>query len=246
MGTEEESTDGTGIHFMIMGCTFRNNTSITPPDELGATTRLLSTFLFPGRGGGCSILMNTTSLANATVENCVFEDNSATVFGGGLYLGFSGYSFHRITVNNTKFIRNRSDSAGGLQYGFLAGLEQGDDIILAVSNSEFVENSARFGGGMLIIYAAGNVSDERYIGSVKLMLKCMTNKILILVVMLWCAISFTLGQTMLDGRLTQFGRVENCTFIRNSATEFGAAMSASTVLFMNYTGGITPVEIVDW
>ncbi len=78
------------------------------------------------------------------------------------------------------------------------------------------------------------------------MLKCMASKMLILVVMLSCAISFTLGQNMLDGRLTQFGRVENCTFIRNSATEFGAAMSASTVLFMDYTGGITPVEIVDW
>ncbi len=51
---------------------------------------------------------------------------------------------------------------------------------------------------------------------------------------------------MLDGRLTQFGRVENCTFIRNYATEFGAAMSASTLLFLVYPGGITPVEIVDW
>ncbi len=51
---------------------------------------------------------------------------------------------------------------------------------------------------------------------------------------------------MLDGRLTQFGRVENCTFVRNSATEFGAAMSTSTLLFLDYTGGITPVEIVDW
>ncbi len=190
MGTHEESTNGTGIHFMVTGCTFRNNTSITPPDELvtGASTRALVTFVFPGRGGGCSILMNTTSPANATVENCVFEDNSATIFGGGLYLGFSGYSFHEIIVNNTRFVRNRSDSAGGLQYGFLEGLEQGDNIILVVSNSVFVENSARFGGGMLIIYTAGNVNNERYIGSVQLMLKCMANKILILVVMLWCAI----------------------------------------------------------
>ncbi len=167
MGTEEESTNGTGIHFMVTGCTFRNNTSITPPDELGATTRLLTTFVFPGRGGGCSILMNTTSPANATVENCIFEDNSASVFGGGLYLGFSGYSFHDIVVNNTRFVRNRSNSAGGLQYGFLEGLEQGDSIILVVSNSEFVENSARFGGGMHI-YAAGkwvpvNVNDKWYI-----------------------------------------------------------------------------------
>ncbi len=48
---------------------------------------------------------------------------------------------------------------------------------------------------------------------------------------------------MLEGRLK---RVENCTFVRNSATEFGAAMCASTLLLLDYTGGITPVEIVDW
>ncbi len=188
IGTEEESTNGTEIHFMVTGCTFRNNTSITPPDELGASTRALTTFFFPGRGGGCSIHVNTTSSANATVENCVFEENSATVFGGGLYLGFSGYSFHEIVVNNTKFVRNRSDSAGGLLYGFQEGPEQGDDIILVVSNSVFVENSARFGGGISISYVAGNVNNEKYIGTVQLMLKCMANMILILVVMLWCAI----------------------------------------------------------
>ncbi len=163
IGTEEESTKGTGLQFMVTGCTFRNNTSSTPPDELGASTRLLTTFVFIGRGGGCSILVNTTSPANATVENCAFEHNIATVFGGGLYLAFSGYSAHVITVNNTRFVRNRSDSAGGLQYGFLEGLEQRDDIILVVSNSEFVENSARFGGGIHILYAAGNVNYKRYL-----------------------------------------------------------------------------------
>ncbi len=161
IGTEEESTDGTGIHFMVTGCTFRNNTSISPPDELGGSTRLLTTFVFIGRGGGCSIVMNTTSPANATIENCIFEENSASLFGGGLYLAVTGYATHDVTINNTKFVRNRSDSAGGLYltYGFLGRFGQGHDSILVLSNSEFVENSARSGGGILMhtLYAAGKL-----------------------------------------------------------------------------------------
>ncbi len=153
IGTEEESTDGTRMHFMVTGCTFRNNTSSTPPDELGATTRVLIRFVFPGRGGGCSILVNTSSPANTTIKDCVFEDNIATTVAGALYLGFSGHSSHDVVVNNTKFVRNRSDSGGAIHYGFLEGHEQGDSTILVLSNTEFVENSAQFGGGMHIFLA---------------------------------------------------------------------------------------------
>ncbi len=57
--------------------------------------------------------------------------------------------------------------------------------------------------------------------------------------------SLALGQTS-DGRVTHNARLENCTLIGNSATEFGAAMSTATFLFLDYTGSITPLEIVDW
>ncbi len=154
IGTREESTNNSGIHFMVTDCIFLNNTSNAPPDSMGATTRLYTAFTFPGRGGGCSILMNTSFPANATIENCIFEENRATNFGGGIYLGFSGYSSHEIVINKMKFVRNRSGSAGGLQYGFLEGVGRGADIVLLLTNTEFVENSARFGGGMHI-FATG-------------------------------------------------------------------------------------------
>ncbi len=148
IGTREESTENPGIHFMVTDCIFRNNTSNVPPG-MGTTTRVLITFTFPGRGGGCSILMNTSFPANATIENCVFEENSATNYGGGLYLAFAGYSSHEIVINKTKFIRSRAGrGAGGLSYGFLQGVGPGADLLL--TNSEFVENSAQFGGGAYI------------------------------------------------------------------------------------------------
>ncbi len=150
IGTREKSTTYSEIHFMVTDCTFRNNSSNAP---LGATlTSVLKTFIFPGRGGGCSILMNTSFPANATVENCVFEENCATTFGGGLCLGFGGYSSHEIVINKTKFIRNRSHGAGGLFYAFLQGVGRGADLLL--TNSEFIENLAQLGGGTSI-FAAG-------------------------------------------------------------------------------------------
>ncbi len=59
-------------------------------------------------------------------------------------------------------------------------------------------------------------------------------------------VTFAVGRMIAGGQLSHFARFENCIFTRNSAEEFGAAMSVSTILFLRYTGGITPVEIVDW
>ncbi len=157
IGTEsEEASDSLEVHFTVKDCVFRNNTSNPPESLILSTTDLFQAFQFPGRGGGCSILLNTSFPANATIENCLFENNFAVTFGGGLYLGFSGYSDHIIYITETRFVRNRSGSSGGLQYGFLEGVEQEVDIRLLVHNSEFTENSARFGGGTFI-YAAGKL-----------------------------------------------------------------------------------------
>ncbi len=84
----------------------------------------------------------------------MFQENSATNFGGGIYLGFSGYSSHEIVINKTKFVRNRCDSAGGIQYGLLEGIGRGANIVFLLTNAEIVENSARFGGGMHV-FATG-------------------------------------------------------------------------------------------
>ncbi len=157
IGTEEEEpTSVLGVHFTVKDCVFRNNTSNPLANIFLTASELLQAFVFPGRGGGCIILMNTSFSANATIENCLFEDNFATNFGGGVYLGFSGYSSHAFLVNRTKFVKNRSITGGGLHYGFLEGVGQGVDIMLTVLNSEFVENSATYGGGTYL-YAAGKV-----------------------------------------------------------------------------------------
>ncbi len=57
---------------------------------------------------------------------------------------------------------------------------------------------------------------------------------------------FCTGPTTRDGQLSNFARLENTTFLRNSAEGFGAALGAVTILFLTYTGGIVPLEIIDW
>ena len=139
-----------GIH--ISGCTFRNNTS--DPQESGnliSTSALLQDLLFPGRGGAIAITINSTFAYNASIEDCVIENNHATSFGGGIYLGYSVYAPHATSVNRTMFVSNHCDGpSGGLQLGFVEGGVNGV-LRLDIYNSEFYDNHALFGGAIQVL-----------------------------------------------------------------------------------------------
>lgn len=49
-----------------------------------------------------------------------------------------------------------------------------------------------------------------------------------------------------EGKLGNFAGFENCTFIRNSAVEFGAAVGVSTLLYFRDFSSITPFQITSW
>ena len=131
----------------ISNCTFRNNTSNPSAAVQQSTTQLLQRFVFTGRGGGCAITVNSTFNLSASIESSYFEENSALSFGGGLYIGFSAYSPHTVTVMRSRFVNNScNSSAGGLQFGFIEALTS--SITLILESSEFIQNSAQFGGGV--------------------------------------------------------------------------------------------------
>ena len=135
---------------LISGCIFRNNTS--DPQKSGAlvsTSQLLQAFIFPGRGGAIAITINSSFAFNASIEDCVIQNSFATSFGGGIYLGYSGYAAHTTYVNRTLFMNNRCDGpSGGLQLGFIEGGANGFTVTLEVYNSEFYDNEAEFGGAI--------------------------------------------------------------------------------------------------
>ena len=53
------------------------------------------------------------------------------------------------------------------------------------------------------------------------------------------------GGTTTSGELSNHIRMENCSFSENSATEYGAAVCVSSLLFLQPTFNIPPIIIVN-
>ena len=47
-------------------------------------------------------------------------------------------------------------------------------------------------------------------------------------------------------KLNNAAHFENCTFMRNSATEYGAAISLASLLFLVDSSNVQPLSITDW
>lgn len=54
------------------------------------------------------------------------------------------------------------------------------------------------------------------------------------------------GPTGPDGRLSNFGHFENCTFTGNTAREYGAAIGAITLLYFQDMVNLIPLEVESW
>lgn len=88
---------------VVERCLFVNNTS----DPFGgsfqySTTQSIVSRQFRGRGGGAAIIMNGRVPVQVTVSDCVFEQNYAGIYGGGLYTNFDGLSHYFLTINNSR------------------------------------------------------------------------------------------------------------------------------------------------
>ena len=136
----------------ISNSAFINNsvmTGIIDYDEAAIRNRL-----FPGRGGGASIIANSLNAIYATIEWCYFKDNSAQGYGGGLYIVPSGQTNHTCVINNTKFINNRSPNGGGIHMGFLIPGTLNRAISILIYNTEFTANYASHGGGANFLHTS--------------------------------------------------------------------------------------------
>ena len=71
---------------------------------------------FPGRGGGIGIFMEE-SLHDVwiVISDCLFEGNTARLFGGGLYFLTISHTAvqHQVWIQRCQFIRNMATSGGG-------------------------------------------------------------------------------------------------------------------------------------
>lgn len=60
--------------------------------------------------------------------------------------------------------------------------------------------------------------------------------------------TFTAGSAIEDGgvKLNNVAHIENCTFMRNSAVEYGAAICLSSLLFLLDSSNVQPLTVTDW
>ena len=137
---------------IVSHCLFRNNTSNPSSPIIQTTTDVVQFSRYTGRGGGCSFTINPLFSLNATIEDCVFEENFAISFAGGLYIVLFGNQQHNFTVHRVKFVKNYSPTAGALLVWIRKeGFQETENIVL-VYGSIFIENEAVSGGATTTIF----------------------------------------------------------------------------------------------
>ena len=80
---------------------------------------------------------------NVTISNCVFENNYARTFGGGVYLLLGGFgTHHRILMERTLLVSNIAQIGGGgiLAVFFNSGPED-DPLLMIFVDCEIRKNS---------------------------------------------------------------------------------------------------------
>ena len=145
----------TNNNLVIEGCIFKDNTATN-----NEVTDQIHTVQFrhlegsdgnnAGQGGGIGITLKGTSSWNSIlILNCQFDNNSA-VYGGGIEITFQDFAVgNTVTVSGCRFTNNQAPTRGGgaLQLGYVVTHNVSLNTI-AVHDTEFVNNSAGWGGGV--------------------------------------------------------------------------------------------------
>ena len=153
----EEST------FKITNSTFSSNTAyVSDYDKNSFPLPRRQFHLAFGLGGGLSIFFKGSAYDRSiTIEDCVFEDNSAA-FGGGLFIEFQDNAVgNRVSITSSTFTNNNvlhysNDMGGGgarIGYIFYFGpyvdeLDSVQNNRIAFDGCNFTNNAAHYGGGV--------------------------------------------------------------------------------------------------
>ena len=154
----------------VENCVFADNFGIRPDlraDETAFNFRTLNS-------GGLGLLYTTSSLAVATVHNCTFMNNSASVHplnandprpqpytpfghGGALVIHFSNYTNNSmIEINDCVFHSNSAYHSGGAIYVTMIKHPRNNHLV--IRNSLFFNCTANRTGGGLSVQVNGSVS----------------------------------------------------------------------------------------
>lgn len=144
------------INITVVNCNFTNNHAA----ERFSPHIIQAERIFSGRGGGIIFLFNVTGMDHVlqcTVNDSVFNNNSATNLGGGIYTFSSETSNLKQTYiyANNIFAENKADYGGGI---LTSNEIESRDYLLNrfIYNCSFIDNKAiHIGGGMYMYFAYG-------------------------------------------------------------------------------------------
>jgi Secretion system C-terminal sorting domain/Chlamydia polymorphic membrane protein (Chlamydia_PMP) repeat len=99
------------------------------------------------------------SFGAAQFYNCIFRQNYATYYGGGLYFRDEFSADGKVV--NCRFEKNESGIGGG---GMVAGFASGEGI--EVEGSQFQGNHADFGAGLYFVSVNGTMNNCEFTGNI--------------------------------------------------------------------------------
>lgn len=147
------------LTFNVINCDFINDSTFSNLATSAFTTFLFQNRVFAGTAGGLAVYLSHENIVVGNIEGCLFKDNYATYYGGGLFLVESKLSppFHTITVVNNSFIGNRADiGGGGAMLAYIGSTFSGQLLKLYISGCLFEHNNAKVGAAIFDISSLAN------------------------------------------------------------------------------------------
>ncbi|XP_019857682.1 PREDICTED: uncharacterized protein LOC109585984 [Amphimedon queenslandica] len=148
----------------VTNCTFKNNRGEVPSQLLSQQiSQVLNQQYYPARGGALGIII-TERYVNVTgiFEDIHFLNNYAESFGGAVYIGLDGREVaHSLKFRRCKFIHNVCDGgAGAFLIAYLKIRHDEQLSVTVIEDSEFINNTAHTGGGILSLQTRLNGSHD--------------------------------------------------------------------------------------
>ena len=235
-------------NIIVKNCTFYNNSADT-----------FFRRAYQGNAGALSIgynaIVSTILLDNISViiSNCNFTDNHAAeqfsphiVQDERLFSGRGGAIIFVVnitgidyaltcTVNNSVFKNNSATNLGGAIYMFsseTANIQQ----VYVIANNIFIKNTADHGGAIL----TSNEIESRDYSLNRFIYNCVfiDNKAMRIGGGMYMYFAYGFG--------SDFIRLEECSFIRNTAGDHGGAIDAVSLNLYGSRQLQQPVEFVKW
>lgn len=146
------------VDVAITNCTFRSNS--------GNRNNVNNTrpVLLKANGHGGAVLIRLANVSNSTfeIEGCVFDDNSAEVDGGAVFISISqNVSSNQFTFVDNAFTNNRVEIASGGAVS-INSFNITFDNNITIERCNFVNNTGNAGGAVSVALYDSNLNSTTF------------------------------------------------------------------------------------